>query len=69
MVYFVFIFSFLWDSLLKNLFGFVLLFSFHFYFLVSQKKKDLNAKIKYNFLAFSFSKNEYSVIFVKKSNS
>ena len=33
------------------------------------KKKDLNAKIKYNFLAFSFSKNEYSVIFVKKSNS
>ena len=32
------------------------------------KKKDLNAKIEYNFLAFSFSKNEYSVIFVKKSN-
>ena len=29
-VYSVFIFSFLWDPPLKNLFGFVFVFSFHF---------------------------------------
>ena len=51
-MYFVFIFNFQWDSLLKNWFSFVICTQFSFSI---SKKVILNIKNEYTFLPFSYS--------------
>ena len=64
-MYFVFIFSYLWNPSLKKLFGFIFVFNFHFNI---QKNNIWIQILNTIFWCFYFLENEYSDILVKKSN-
>ena len=58
-------FQFLWDPLLKNLFSFIFVFSFHFQY---PKNRIWIQKLNTAFWYFYFLKNKCSDIFIKKPN-